>query len=53
MGNALKLTLLSALEEDARCYQKKATEQGEKFKHRQGGPALKSGVSGWDRYLPK
>jgi hypothetical protein len=53
MGNALKLTLLSALEEDARCYQKKATEQGEKFKHRRGGLALKPGESGWDRYLPK
>jgi hypothetical protein len=49
----LKLTLLNVLEEDARCYQKKATDQGEKFKHRRGGAALKPGVSGWDRYLPK
>ena len=53
MGNALKLTLLNALEEDARCYQQKATEQGEKFKHRREGLSLKPGESGWDRYLPK
>jgi hypothetical protein len=53
MGNALKLTLLNALEEDARCYEKKATEQGKKFRHRREGPALKPGGSGWDRYLPK
>jgi hypothetical protein len=53
MGNTFKLTLLNALEEDARCYEKKATDQGEKFKHRRGGPALKPGVSGWDRFLPK
>ena len=53
MGNALKLTLLNVLEEDARCYQKKATDQGEKFRQRQGGQAPKPGASGWDRYLPK
>jgi hypothetical protein len=53
MGNALKLTLLNALEEDARCYQEKARDQGEKFKHRREGLALKPGESGWDRYLPK
>jgi hypothetical protein len=53
MGNALKLTLLNALEEDARCDQKKATDQGKKFRHRREGPAPKPGVSGWDLYLPK
>jgi len=53
LGNALKLTLLNVLEEDARCYQKKATDQGEKLRHRRGGLALKTGESGWDRFLPK
>jgi hypothetical protein len=53
MGNALKLTLLNVLEEDARCYRKKATDQGEKLRHRREGQALKTGESGWDRYLPK
>jgi hypothetical protein len=53
LGNALKLTLLDALEEEARCFRKKATEQGEKLRHRREGPALKPAVSGWDRYLPK
>jgi len=53
MGNALKLTLLNALEEDARCYQKKATDQEEKLRHRRGEVAPKPGMSGWDRYLPK
>lgn len=53
MGNAVKLTLLNVLEEDERCFQKKATAQGEELRHRRGGLALKPGASGWDRYLPK
>ncbi len=53
MGNTLKLTLLNVLEEDARCYQKKATDQGEKVRHRRGALALKPGESKWERYLPK
>jgi len=53
MGNSLKLTLVNALEEDTRCYQKKTAGQGDKFRHRREGPALKPGVPEWDRYLPK
>jgi hypothetical protein len=53
MGNSLKLTLLNALEEDSRCYQKKTEGHGDKFRHRREGPALKPGISEWDRYLPK
>jgi hypothetical protein len=53
MGNSLKLTLVNALEEDTRCYEKRATQQGEKLRHRREGPAMKPGVSDWDRYLPK
>jgi hypothetical protein len=53
MGNVLKLTLLNVLEEDARCYQKKATDQREQLQHRRRDLALKPGESGWGRYLPK
>jgi len=53
MGNSLKLTLVNALEEDTRCYEKKATQQGEKLRHRREASALKPGAPDWDRYLPK
>lgn len=53
MGNSLKLTLVNALEEDTRCYQKKTAGQVDKFRYRREGPALKPGVPEWDRYLPK
>jgi hypothetical protein len=53
VGNSLKLTLMNALEEDTRCYQKKTAGQGDNFRHRREGSALKPGVSEWDQYLPK
>ncbi len=52
MGNAIKLTMTSLIEEDRRCYEIKALDQREKL--RQGKYKIMTPeLSGWDLYVPR
>ncbi len=52
MGNAIKLTMTSPIEEDRRCYEIKALDQREKL--RQGKYKIMTPeLSGWDLYVPR
>ena len=52
MGNAIKLTMTSLIEEDRRCYKVKALDQREKLRQREW-KTMKPDSSGWDLFVPR
>jgi len=52
MGNAIKLTLISLIEEDQRCYETKNLDQRQKLRQRKG-KLIVPGLTGWDRFVPR
>ena len=52
MGNAVKLTLVSLVEADLRCFQEKHAGQEEHLRQRRS-EQRDSGISGWDLYVPR
>lgn len=52
LGNAIKLTMTSLIEEDQRCYEVKALDQLEKLRQ-QESKTVATGLSGWDLYVPR
>jgi len=52
IGNSIKLTNGSLIEEDLKCYKEKALDQRQKLRHRDW-PVMKPGLSGWDLYVPQ
>ena len=52
IGNAVKLTLHTRLEEDARCFQENRTDGREKLRQRRA-PAGQPGMAAGDMYVPK
>jgi len=52
MGNAIKLTMTSLIEEDQRCYEVKALDQRQKLRQR-GWKLMTPALTGWDLYVPR
>ena len=52
MGNAIKLTMTSLIEEDQRCYKIKALDQRQKLRQREW-KVMTPGLTGWSLYLPR
>ena len=52
MGNAIKLTMTSLIEEDRRCYKVKAFDQREKLRQR-NWKTMKPDLSGWNLFVPR
>ena len=52
LGNAIKLTLTNLIEEDQRCYAAKGLDQRDKLRQ-QEAKAGPTGLTGWDRYVPR
>ena len=52
MGNAIKLTMISLVDEDQRCYEIKALDQRQKLRQ-QERRLMTTGLTGWDRYVPR
>ena len=52
VGNSIKLTNRSLIEEDLKCYKAKALDQREKLRHRDW-QVMTPGLSGWDLYVPR
>jgi hypothetical protein len=52
MGNAIKMTMTSLIEEDQKCYNIKALDQRQKLRERQS-KTLTPGLGGWDLFLPQ
>ncbi len=52
MGNAIKLTMTSLIEEDQRCYKIKALDQRQKLRQREW-KLRTPGLTGWDLYVPR
>jgi len=52
VGNAIKLTMTSLIEEDQRCYEIKALDQRHKLRQREG-KLMAPGLTGWDLYVPR
>jgi len=52
LGNAIKLTMTSLIEEDQRCYEIKALDQRHKLRQREG-KLMAPGLTGWDLYVPR
>jgi len=52
MGNSIKLTNRSLIEEDLKCYKVKALDQRQKLRHRDW-QVMTPGLSGWDLYVPQ
>ena len=52
VGNAIKLTMTSLIEEDQRCYEVKALDQRQKLRQREG-KVMTPGLTGWDLYVPR
>ena len=51
-GNAVKLTMTNLIEEDQRCYKRKALDHREKLRQRDW-KVMDPGLSGWDLYVPR
>ena len=51
-GNAVKLTMANLLEEDQRCYKRKALDHREKLRQRDW-KVMDPGLTGWDLYVPR
>jgi len=52
IGNSIKLTNTSLIEEDLKCYKVKALDQRQKLRLRDW-KVMKPGLSGWDLYVPR
>ncbi len=52
LGNAIKLTMTSLIEEDERCYAAKALDQREKLRQ-QKSETMAPGLTGWNLYMPR
>ena len=52
IGNSIKLTMTSLIEEDARCYKIKALDQRQKLRQ-QEWKIMSPGLTGWDLYVPR
>ena len=52
VGNSIKLTNRSLIEEDLKCYKAKALDQREKLRHRDW-QVMTPGLSGWYLYVPR
>jgi hypothetical protein len=52
MGNAIKLTMTSLVEEDQRCYKIKALDQRQKLRQRKW-KLMTPELTGWDLYVPR
>jgi hypothetical protein len=52
IGNAIKLTMTSLIEEDRRCYEIKALDQRQKLRRKQW-KITKPGLTGWGLYVPQ
>jgi hypothetical protein len=52
MGNAIKLTMTSLIEEDRQCYKIKALDQREKLRQRKW-ETTKPDSSGWNLFVPR
>ena len=52
VGNSIKLTNRSLIEEDLKCYKAKALDQRQKLRHRDW-QVMTPGLSGWDLYVPR
>ncbi|CAB1082413.1 hypothetical protein D1AOALGA4SA_10033 [Olavius algarvensis Delta 1 endosymbiont] len=52
VGNAIKLTMTSLIEEDQRCYKVKALDQRQKLRQ-QDWKIMAPKMSGWDLYVPQ
>ncbi|MGB5747113.1 MAG: hypothetical protein WBM69_09045 [Desulfobacterales bacterium] len=52
IGNSIKLTNRSLIEEDLKCYKEKALDQRQKLRHRDW-KVMTPGLSGWDLYVPQ
>ena len=52
LGNSIKLTNRSLMEEDLRCYKEKALDQRQKLRFRDWKVMI-PGLSGWDLYVPQ
>lgn len=52
MGNAVKLTMTSLIEEDRSCYKTKMPDRREKLRQKDWKMMI-PGLSGWDLYVPR
>ncbi len=52
MGNAIKLTMTSLIEEDQRCYKVKALDHRQKLRQREW-KVMTPELTGWDLYVPR
>ena len=52
LGNAIKLTMTSLIEEDQRCYDAKGLDLRDKLRHQDAKP-MKTKLTGWDLYVPR
>ena len=52
VGNAIKLTMTSLIEEDQRCYEIKALDQRQKLRQREW-KLMMPGLTGWELYVPR
>ena len=52
IGNAIKLTNRSLIEEDLKCYKEKALDSRQKLRHRDW-KVMTPGLSEWDLYIPR
>jgi hypothetical protein len=52
LGNAIKLTMTSLLEEDQRCYEAKALDKLDKLRQLEE-KTITTGLTGWNLYVPR
>ncbi len=52
IGNAIKLTMTSLIEEDQRCYKIKALDQRQKLRQRKW-KLMTPGLTGWNLFVPR
>jgi hypothetical protein len=52
IGNSIKLTDRTLIEEDLKCYRAKALDQRQKLRHRDW-KVMTPGLSGWDLFVPR
>jgi hypothetical protein len=53
MGNAVKLTMLNRLEDDARCFKESRTDRREALRQQRRAPSGGSAAPAWELYVPK
>ena len=52
LGNAIKLTMTSLIEEDEHCYEAKGMDKLEKLR-RQDSKTMRTELTGWNLYVPR